>query len=155
MTQFADLRTDAERVRQLRLTINSFRINPSVTRKMSHTELDDVSDVLFHLESLLLKYQSQREMLHLLESLGDVMREAAEGMASVSTELNDIVVNNEISCRRIQEAQLAICGEPTKNILEENGSKNFTKSEKKVDNVDYNLQDIMDSNERSSSRIRE
>lgn len=141
MTQFTDLRTDAERVRQLRLTINSLNINTSVIRKMSHTELDDVSDVLFHLESLLLKYQSQREMLHLLESLGDVMHEAADGIVSVNTELNDIMVNNEISCKRIQEAQLSICGE-SKNILDEKSSKNFTKSEKKVDNVNYNLQDI-------------
>lgn len=142
MTQFTDLRTDAERVRQLRLTINSLNMNPSVIRKMSHAERDDVSDVLFHLESLLLKYQSQREMLHLLESLGDVMHEAADGMASVNTELNDIMMNNEISCRRIQEAQFAICGEPIKNILGEESSKNFTKSAKKVDNVNYNLQDI-------------
>lgn len=142
MTQFTDLRTDAERVRQLRLTINSLNIHPSEIRKMSHTELDDVSDVLFHLESLLLKYQSQREMLHLLESLGDVMHEAADGIVSVNTELNDIMVNNEISYKRIQEAQLAICGEPIKNILGEKSSKNFTKSEKKVDNVNYNLQDI-------------
>lgn len=142
MTQFTDLRTDAERVRQLRLTINSLNINPSVIRKMSHTELDDVSDVLFHLESLLLKYQSQREMLHLLESLGDVMHEAADGIVSVNTELNDIMVNNEISCKRIQEAQLSICGESIKNIFDEKSSKNFTKNEKKVDNVNYNLQDI-------------
>lgn len=142
MTQFTDLRTDAERVRQLRLTIDSLNINPSVIRKMSHTELDDVSDVLLHLESLLLKYQSQREMLHLLESLGDVMHEAADGIVSVNTELNDIMVNNEISCKRIREAQLSICGESIKNILDEKSSKNFTKSEKKVDNVNYNLQDI-------------
>ncbi|MYB30414.1 MAG: hypothetical protein F4Y18_05195 [Cenarchaeum sp. SB0663_bin_5] len=142
MTQFTDLRTDAERIRQLRLTINSLNINHSVIRKMSHTELDDVSDVLLHLESLLLKYQSQREMLHLLESLGDIMHEAADGIVSVNTELNDIMVNNEISCKRIQEVQLSICGESIKNILDEKSSKNFTKSEKKVDNVNYNLQDI-------------
>ena len=142
MTQFTDLRTDAERIRQLRLTINSLNINHSVIRKMSHTELDDVSDVLLHLESLLLKYQSQREMLHLLESLGDIMHEAADGIVSVNTELNDIMVNNEISCKRIQEVQLSICGESIKNILDEKSSKNFTESEKKVDNVNYNLQDI-------------
>lgn len=141
MTQFTDLRTDAERVRQLRLTINSLSMKRDVVRNMSRTETQDISDVLFHLESLLIKYQGQREILHLLESLGDVMHQAADGIVCANDEISSIMVDNEISYERIQEMQLDICGEPTKNILAKTSAKNFTKNTKKIDNANYNLKD--------------
>lgn len=139
MTQFTDLRTDAERVRKIRYMINSLGIRDDTARRMSRTEVQDISDVLFHLESLLLKYQGRKDTLRFLESLGDVMHETASGLAHINDEINSIMVDNEISCERIREVQLSLCGERDENILAEASSKNFTKSTKKIDNPNYKL----------------
>lgn len=144
MEPFVDLSTDAERVRQLRRRLDSLRIRDSAAKSMTSEQAQDVSDVLLHLESLLLKYQGRRDLLRLLEGLGDLMRQVADGIAAADSEIADIKVDSEIHYKRIMDARLAMGGEAgpshaqlIKKILAETGLENFTKTGKKSDVVKY------------------
>ena len=146
MTQFTDLRTDAERIRKLRHTINSLRVNRHTIQKMSDEQAQDVSDVLYAMESLLLKYQGQRELLGFLEILADIMRQAAEGMTAVDDQINNIMVDNDVLYRQVLQARLSVCNDDAgqehtdsiKKILAETSSKVLTKNGKNIDNAHYN-----------------
>jgi len=105
-----DFKRDMQKVKQLSSKIGNRLHEPGDSKidRLSQEQLRDLNEILKLADCILTKYEDKRDFHGLLKEFVDVIRNSAESIDEIDSDVDELVLSAEASLSIIRDAQVRV-----------------------------------------------